>query len=292
MYSGCIVKVFISWSGSRSKAIADILRRWLPGVLQAVRPYFSPDDIAKGSRWSSDIAKELDVSRVGLLVVTPENQEAPWLLFEAGALAKNLDRSKVCPLLFGEMEPTDVKGPLVQFQSAKFSQEEMKRVMKMINAELADAALPPDVLDSVFEMWWPKLQEQVDNQLASRAREQDVEQLRRSDRDILEEVLSLTRRFASDRPRPLDVRHPVWEDLITSITMLSKIAHSKSPDGEAAMAIKRCVKCIDYIVHRQPKTLGDLGRRSERTRAMIEDLQELLKNTDREITDPRVADGS
>jgi hypothetical protein len=144
------MKVFISWSGDRSRAIADVLRRWLPSVLQAVRPYFSPDDVAKGSRWSSEIAKELDASRIGLLVITPENQEAPWLLFEAGALAKNLNRSKVCPLLFGGMEPTDVKGPLVQFQAAQFSKEEVKRVMKMINSELGDASLTADVLDSVF----------------------------------------------------------------------------------------------------------------------------------------------
>lgn len=109
------MKVFISWSGERSRAVADVLRRWLPSVLQAVRPYFSPDDVAKGARWSSEIAKELEASAIGILVVSPENQDAPWLLFEAGALAKNLERSKVCPLLFGGIEPTDVKGPSSSF---------------------------------------------------------------------------------------------------------------------------------------------------------------------------------
>src|SRR5215470_277883 len=103
------MRVFISWSGSRSRALAEVMRGWFPSVLQAVRPYFSPDDVAKGSRWSSEIAKEQEASRVGVLVITPENQEAPWLLFEAGALAKNLERSKVCPVLFGKLEPADVK---------------------------------------------------------------------------------------------------------------------------------------------------------------------------------------
>ena len=243
------MKVFISWSGSRSRAIADVLRQWLPGVLQAVRPYFSPDDVAKGSRWSSDIAKELEASRIGLLVVTPENQDAPWLVFEAGALAKNLDRSKVCPLLFGEMEPTDVKGPLVQFQAAKFSNEEMKRVMKAINAELGDAALPPDVLNNVFEMWWPKLEEQVANQL--KTSEDGVGQARRSERDLLQEVLSLTRRLALDRSRgSLDSRHPAWQDLVMSTARLAKIALAKSPDTETFAAIRRCVRPLQYIYDR------------------------------------------
>ena len=112
------MKVFISWSGERSRALAEVLRRWLPAVIQVVKPYYSPDDTVKGARWSTEIAKELESSRVGLICVTPENLDAPWLLFEAGALSK-LGKSRVCPILFG-VDPIDIKGPLVQFQAAKF----------------------------------------------------------------------------------------------------------------------------------------------------------------------------
>ncbi len=38
------MKVFISWSGTKSKKIAEIFRKWIPGVIQAVKPYFTPDD--------------------------------------------------------------------------------------------------------------------------------------------------------------------------------------------------------------------------------------------------------
>ncbi len=66
--------------------MADILRQWIPGVIQAVRPYYSPDDIAKGARWTNEISKELDESRIGLICLTSDNLEAPWLMFEAGGL--------------------------------------------------------------------------------------------------------------------------------------------------------------------------------------------------------------
>jgi hypothetical protein len=245
------MKVFISWSGPRSKAIADALRQWLPGVLQAVRPYFSPDDVAKGSRWSSDIAQELEASRIGLLILTPENQTAPWLMFEAGALAKNLDRSKVCPLLFGEMEPTDVKGPLVQFQAAKFSNEEMKRVMKAINAELGDAALQPEVLNNVFEMWWPKLEERVSIQLKTTP---EHGQPQRSERDLLEEVLSLTRSLALNPSRgSLDTGHPPLQELMSGIARLVTVLSTKSPDIETYTAIARCATTLQYIYNRSVK---------------------------------------
>jgi hypothetical protein len=243
------MKVFISWSGDRSRAVADVLRRWFPSVLQAVRPYFSPDDVAKGSRWSSDIAKELEASRVGLLVITPENQEAPWLLFEAGALAKNLDRSKVCPLLFGAMEPTDVKGPLVQFQAAQFSKEEMKRVVKMMNTELSETALPPDVLDNVFEMWWPKLEEQVQKVLEGR--DQSAGEARRSDRDLLEEVVALTRRLSTERERRVDFDHPAWDDLFMGIIELVRVVRTHPPDQGTLNAIRRLMRPMEFIARRE-----------------------------------------
>jgi hypothetical protein len=195
------MKIFISWSGIVSKKIAEALRQWIPGVIQAARPYYSPDDISKGSRWSSEIAKELDNSKVGVICLTKDNLQAPWIMFEAGALSKNIEISKVCPMLFG-VEPSDIQGPLVQFQAARFSKEEVKKVIRMINVELGENALAPDVLDSVFEMWWPKLKEAVDSIMKESSPNADVNL--RSDRDLLEEVLALTRSAQITKERQIE----------------------------------------------------------------------------------------
>ena len=106
------MKIFISWSGDRSKAIADVFKKWIPAVIQAAKPYFSPSDIDKGSRWNQEISKELESSQVGLICLVRENLDESWIMFEAGALSKSLDKSRVCPMLFG-VEPSDIKGPLV-----------------------------------------------------------------------------------------------------------------------------------------------------------------------------------
>lgn len=243
------MKVFLSWSGNRSQAIAEVFNGWLPSVLQAVHPYFSPDDLSKGARWASEIAKELEVSRVALLIVTPENQEAPWLLFEAGALSKNLDCSKVCPLLFGGMEPTDIKGPLVQFQAAQFGKNEMKRVLKMINSELGESSLTNEVLESVFEMWWPKLEKQIMEKLAELGEGDGV--TKRSDRELIEEVLALTRRAASvGRFRGTEIAPAAIEDLLNGCTELATVAHLYAPSTETTHAVNSITKPLMYIVNR------------------------------------------
>lgn len=184
------MRVFISWSGDSSKALAESLRNWLPSVIQAIKPYFSPDDISKGSRWSTDIAKELEECKMGLLCLTAENLEAPWIMFEAGALSKSLTVARVCPLLFG-IEPADIKGPLVQFQAASFTKVEMKKSIKMMNQELGSSALSSEVLDSVFEMWWPRLDEKV-KEIMSSFKKPKTHTVR-SERDILEEILARVR---------------------------------------------------------------------------------------------------
>ena len=71
------MKVFVSWSGERSQALAQALRDWLPLVLHFVEPWLSQSDIEPGERWASEVSKELGVSNFGIICVTRENTELP-----------------------------------------------------------------------------------------------------------------------------------------------------------------------------------------------------------------------
>ena len=130
------MKVFLSWSGEPSRHLAEVLRDWLPAVLQAVEPWMSAEDVAKGARWSALLAGELAQAKVGILCLTPDNLAAPWMLFEAGALSKTLEQTLVCPYLLG-LRPADLGGPLVQFQAAEANRADTRRLVRTINAELA-----------------------------------------------------------------------------------------------------------------------------------------------------------
>lgn len=192
--------VFISWSGEKSKKSAEALREWLPSVIQAVTPYYSPNDIDKGARWLTNVSGRLDKSQFGILLVTRENLNSPWILFEAGALSKNVGASNVCPILL-DLKPTDLSGPLVQFQATEFNKEEIRKLIESINGALEDKKINDKTLGAIYEKWWPDLEKNIQEILHAEPPQINSTEIR-SDRDILEEILRLTRskRYSSFEP--------------------------------------------------------------------------------------------
>lgn len=153
------MKIFISWSGSESLKLAKILRDWIPNVIQAVTPYVSAEDIDKGTRWAADISKELDDSLYGIICLTKSNISAPWINFEAGALSKKVDKSKVSPFLF-KIKPSEVTGPILQFQHTRSDdKEDILKLMSSINKQ--GEFLTEERLNSSFEQWWPMLEREL-----------------------------------------------------------------------------------------------------------------------------------
>ena len=159
----------------------------------------SASDIDKGSRWSNELAIHLQGAQFGLICLTQENLEAPWLLFEAGALSKLIDSSRVVPLLYG-MSQAELQGPLAQFQAAPVAKDSIFSVIRSINEVSGESALASSRLESAFENWWPDLESALRN-IPEAAEENPPPP--RSDRDILEEVLHLCRQ-TSRRGPPVD----------------------------------------------------------------------------------------
>lgn len=186
------MKVFLSWSGHKSHQVALVLRDWLPSVIQSINPYVSSEDIDKGARWSTDIAKELEDSTFGILCVTKENLEAPWLLFEAGALSKMMDKSSVCPFIF-DLKRAEVKGPILQFQSTIFEKEDVKKLLVTLNKSCGEAGLKEELLAKTFEVWWPNLEESLTSIKTEQSEEEKDVADKILNNEILEEILELSR---------------------------------------------------------------------------------------------------
>ena len=184
------MKVFIGWSGSLSARLGEALRNWLPKVIQSVNPYYTPMDIDMGARWESEIAQELNESKLGILCVTPDNTKSDWLHFEAGALSNRLDKARVCPILFG-VKTTDLTGPLRQFQAAPFGMDGVRKLIHDIN-DCQDGGLQQKQLNEVFDKWWPDLESEIKEILDDAS---SPPKPIRTEKEMIEEILQLTRRL-------------------------------------------------------------------------------------------------
>jgi hypothetical protein len=258
------MKVFISWSGSKSEAVAVALRDWLPGVINSLEPFVSAKDIYAGTRWQSEIASQLDVSNFGIVCVTRENQAAPWLNFEAGALAKAVDLSRLIPLAV-DLKPSDVKVPLGQFQAQPATEDGIRAVVASLNDALGEQRLQDELLRTSFDVWWQRLETKlatIEEQTSA------AEPPLRTDRELLEEAVNTVRAVALAIDRA-GFRSRRWEDRLPfDITRnLTSRALEALPSLESRVLILRFG--LDDDIPRTLKAIGEtLGMSPERVRQL------------------------
>ena len=164
------MQVFLAWSGSKSKAVATALKEYVPLVVQGARPFMSTD-IEIGARWNNEIRNQLSKATFGIICVTEHNSTSPWLLFEAGAISKVIDKSFVAPLLL-DVDPSVIDEPLSQFQltigslNGKCDRAGLLGLMGSINAQLdSEHMLTDEELRREFDQWWPDLHERIEKEL-------------------------------------------------------------------------------------------------------------------------------
>lgn len=249
------MKVFVSWSGEKSRDVAHAFRSWLPSVLHAVDPFVSSRDIRAGTRWQSEIAAELDDTDFGLICVTRENQEEEWLNFEAGALAKSVASSRVVPLAI-DLSPADIANPLGQFQAMRLTQEDITDVLVSMN-EACPSPITEENLHNTVAKWWPDLADElarIDN--ANYSGDGHEVHPGRSDRELLEELLDAVRgmaRHSTGSPQRFSN-----EDVVDDIVDMLQTARAKAwavtqtgdnfvvslPEEEVSSALQRGANAI------------------------------------------------
>lgn len=260
------MKVFISWSGSLSKQLGEAIRDWLPVVLQSATPYFTPSDIEKGGRWATDIARELESSQIGILCVTRDNLHSDWILFEAGALSKSLDKAYVCPIIFG-ITNTDLAGPLKQFQTTEFEKNDFHKLIGVINSRLGDHKLSPKTLDTVFEKWWPDLERRV-SEIMSAGASSGPQKPVRTDRELIEEILVLTRSSSRLGARPSISPRAVGDLLDSHIEIHDNQAAEAGGYQEVLSLLRLASKPLGHIASRYVGTSDEFDAKFERFNAL------------------------
>lgn len=179
------MRVFIGWSGSRSRLVAGGLKSLLEYTFEGIDVFVS-DYIEPGDTWGPRLQSELEQSQFGILCLTAENFDAPWLLFEAGAMAKKFESSssRVVPYLIDTLPEAARRSPLAQFQQVRADREGTLSIVKLINA-LRASPQGSDRLSRIFNGGWSEFEQTMKALPAEEGRRHDA----RSDREILESIL-------------------------------------------------------------------------------------------------------
>lgn len=191
-YTVPTLDVFLSWSGQRSRLVAEALRVVLPTVVIGSKPWMSTNGIAPGQRWSQEIGAQLENVNFGIICVTPENQSEVWLNFEAGALSKSLSEGIVVPYLFG-LGPSDLMpGPLTQFQGLQATKADTEKLFRSIH-DRQGGPTTYEVFGTLFERAWPDLEGGFEK---IRRSEQTTRVPIRDESAKVDEILGLVRALA------------------------------------------------------------------------------------------------
>lgn len=151
-------------------------------------------DIEAGQRGLREIESALEGSKFGIIVVTPENHERPWLNFEAGALSRAVNgEARVVPVLVGMSKATDLTGPLSQFQAQLWSEEGVRNLFGSLGTVLG---LRTEVINDRVGSAWPRLNNDTQDALRAGLMPQSTQ---REPTEMLEELLELTRAIHRER---------------------------------------------------------------------------------------------
>ncbi len=118
---------FISWSGEPSCTIAQHLKNFLISVFGGLKIFYSPE-IPKGEQGFNAIYEALNNSTLLISVLTQENRNSEWLLYEAGYMDGK--RKSVLPYL---VNLNHITPPLGLKQYTRFDKEDTLKLIKTLS---------------------------------------------------------------------------------------------------------------------------------------------------------------
>lgn len=159
-------KIFLSWSKSKSKAYAEIFRDLAINVLGLLSKniFISSQSISNGEDWWIEIKDALESSEFGIVFVTDENYNNPWLNYESGILQARFQKNSLLPIsTTGDAKKILQESvPLTKFQFTNAIDD--KRLMSNLLVNIADR-MSIDVdkknIDSKLNNYWTEYYQKI-----------------------------------------------------------------------------------------------------------------------------------
>jgi TIR domain len=155
-----IVNIFLSWSGTRGRSVAEALNDWLPGLHREWQTWVSSRQ-KRGTDWRAALFEHINAADASLLCLTCDSIESRWLAFEAGLLSR---RTNTPLAIYGlDIEPDELSGtPLVRMPLFSATEAGTHQLIRTLNAVLPEPVTQRDLEVLVTESW-PRLEFHLQN---------------------------------------------------------------------------------------------------------------------------------
>jgi hypothetical protein len=195
--------------------------------------------------------RELEQTDFGIVVLTPESLLAPWIHYEAGALAKKVETGAVSPYLVDIPEKTTVTGPLAQFQSKLANEKETLDLLKEINKRVQGTGKLNDTrLNETFKLFWPSLEKVLSSIPTER-----MQQAKRPQEDVLTEILERVRSLERQGEQVNSVAE-LEAEVARRATAQAALETEVVRRATAQAALETEVVRLRELVHGAPRSLG------------------------------------
>ncbi|MGA7179016.1 MAG: diguanylate cyclase [Thiobacillaceae bacterium] len=206
------MQLFVSWSGDASREVAEVLASFIQHVVRGVYTFVSTHDIDVGDRWEGRLSEELERINHAILCVTRDNQDSPWINYEAGALGKLFGRAKVIPYTLGFPSGEMNVGPLSRFQGVENDKAGTWNLVRSLNHTLPSPN-EDEFVREAFDQWWPRFEKQMAEALVKdpNATERNAPSEKDLLLDLRPDVQRLLDHFRSQEPENIQTAINVLE---------------------------------------------------------------------------------
>jgi hypothetical protein len=242
-----------------------VLSDWIKCVLQASEPWISTRHIDRGSLWFTEINEKLRDISVGIVCLTQDNKDKPWILFESGALAKGLSTNRVCTFLV-DLQPHDLTDPLAQFNHTTPDEAGVWELVRTLNSCLLERALDERVLEKAFKVYWPIFHDEFAKAVEDNEPEKQVKP--RTKDDVLMEILAATRDMTK-RVQMLENSQKGWTD--------SRVIRPR-PNRTDVLAMLRSGVPVYDVINKQTRRGIPVDEAAEFVKSLMHELSFIGEN--------------
>lgn len=197
--------IFISWHNDKQgigKLISNHFHDYLDKIFDNHIKVFASDvDIKHG--WTDELAKALENSKYGIMILTPQALDSAWMPYEFGVLRRNPEQ--VWCFRFGKVSKD--KTPFAFYQYLTFTEKELTILLDdIVRKELSDKEIGWDESNKIkknIKTYVPKLYAEIseiscriEDYVSNNEIREKYEDLKNENQSLKDEIAALNARIA------------------------------------------------------------------------------------------------